>query len=355
MKVSILLLIAAFFCGGVKAQHARFAAAVTIDSATNDFSSSEVSWRPLADVLQAGRAAKFELGKTEEGRSIEVYYFPGRSTYRAVVMAGVHGSELSSIDVAMMVVKQLQAGAAPYYSVIVVPCVFPDNAGKAIGNGQPQTNFGRYSSAVHPDPNRQMPLPGQAFDESHPVDARGREIEPENQMLLRLLQEFRPQRVANLHAIRDTTRSGIFADPRTDCNGRALGFETDEALALTMAGFISENGGRVPGNKLSSSPSALYYKDPFPAPAGALQARNLTGSTLNDGRGSGISLGTWASTAVCEGEGERSAMRLFTVEFPGYAAHRQYKTDASAQDCFLNIYLYATALTGIFLQDYFPE
>jgi len=354
MKAFILLLTAAFVFGSVKAQHASFAAAVTIDSVNIDAGLTQVTSLALADVLKSARPAKFELGKTGEGRVVEAFYFPGRSQYRAVVMAGVHGSELSSIDVAMMVVRQLQAGRAPYYSVIVVPCVFPDNAGRAIGKGKPQTNFGRYSSDTHADPNRQMPRPGLAFDETHPVDARGRKIEEENQMMLRLLQEFRPQRVANLHAIRDTARAGIFADPRTDCKGRALGFETDESLALTMARFVGENGGRVPGNRLSSSPSALYYKDPLPARAGALQARNFAGSALNDGRGAGISLGTWASTAVC-GDGERDAMRLFTIEFPGYASHRQHKVGAIAEECFLNIYLYARSITNIFLQDYFPE
>ena len=64
------------------------------------------------------------------------------------------------------------------------------------------------------------------------LDAHGRLIEKENALLLQLIQSFAPERIVNIHAIKDSTKAGIFADPRTDCDGRALGFASDSTLAV---------------------------------------------------------------------------------------------------------------------------
>ena len=218
------------------------------------------------------------LGYTENSLPVEAYFFPGTSDKKAMIIAGVHGSELASIDVAKMIIAQLETSDRPYYNVVVVPSLFPANAERARlkdSNG----SFGRYTSEHHTDPNRQMPRLGQAFDAEVPVDAHGRLIENENRYLLKLIQQFQPSRIANLHAIKDTTKAGIYADPRTDCEGIALGFETDSILAITMADFIWEKGGCVPGNRSSKEPTALYYKDPSVVPAGSIQKRNLLGAT----------------------------------------------------------------------------
>src|SRR5207237_3635166 len=103
---------------------------------------------------------------------------------------------------------------------------------------------------------------------------------------------------ASIHAIRDIKYAGIFADPRTDHRGYALGFETDSSLAVNIARYIHTNGGYVPGNRLDSNPKALYHSDPIPAPYGQWQERNLLGSKLPYNRGQGVSLGSWATTAI---------------------------------------------------------
>jgi hypothetical protein len=61
----------------------------------------------------------------------------------------------------------------------------------------------------------------------------------------------------------------------------------------------------------------LYYCDPHIAPAGTKQPRNIHGSKLASNRGYGVSLGGWASTAVCEQDEvySRPSMILLTVEF----------------------------------------
>lgn len=314
----------------------------------------------IETIVKKNVAGKATLGYSQKGRVIEAWYFPGTSDKKAIVIGGVHGSELSSIEIANKLIDQLKQKRG-YYSVIVIPCLFPDNAEAAkndmSGIGS-INNIGRYTHNHAADPNRQMPSPGKAYNPHSPKDHMGREIERENQMLLDLIDEFRPDRIANIHAIRDEAQAGIYADPRTDSKGFALGFETDSSLAIDMAMYIHGQGGEVPGNKLNKRPSALYYKDPMVAPAGQAQKRNPYGSTLPSNRGHGVSLGTWASTAVEDHEfpaSNRDAMRLITIEFPGYKASEHYATSAQQQHCSRQVALYASSILHVFLGNYYSE
>jgi hypothetical protein len=296
---------------------------------------------------------KVVLGYTKQDRPVNVYYFPGTSNKRALVIGGMHGSELSSIEVARNIIKALSNGAVPYYDVLIIPNLFPDNsvsAASAQGKDK-ETNFGRYSSRASADPNRQMPCLGKQFNADNPVDFTGRIIEKENQYLLQLIQDFKPERIVNLHAIKDVKKAGIYADPRTDCNSVALGFDEDSTLAVTMAKHISNKGGWVPGNSLAINPTALYYNDPEIASAGSLQKRNLHGSSLPNNRGFGVSLGGWATSAVCSEKDAmiRDAIQLITVEFPGYKPSSAYSEKAQKDSCTLNIQLYSSAVSSVFL------
>ncbi|MDB5206205.1 MAG: hypothetical protein JWR72_1280, partial [Flavisolibacter sp.] len=208
----------------------------------------------LATVLHNKVAVKKVAGYSKKGLPIYLYYFPGTSNKNALVIGGVHGSELSSIEVVNSLVKKLSSGQPSYYNVIVLPSLFPDNALTAEAHKHRViNNKGRYSRDGAVDPNRQMPLLGKPFYTNAPVDAHNREIEKENRLLLQLIQAFAPQRVVTIHAIRDKKNCGVFADPRSDCNGMALGFESDSALAMLMAKHIDNSGGLVAGNKLSKT------------------------------------------------------------------------------------------------------
>lgn len=310
----------------------------------------------LKKLITSPVAVKASLGNSRQGRSIDAYYFPGTGKGRAMVIGGVHGSELSSIEVANKVIDQLrdQGGFLPY-SVLVIPCLFPDNA--ALAKSRPSTigsvlNEGRYSHSEAVDPNRQMPSVGKPFCASHPVDHLGRNIEKENQLLLDIITTYRPDRIVNLHAIRNMQYAGIYADPRTDHNGIALGFEEDSLLAISMAGYVQSKGGYIPGNKLGELPTALYYCDPPAAPSGELQKRTSHGAVLPGKRGHGISLGTWASTAVYDStdiENNRPAIQLITVEFPGYKRPSDYPS-ATQQQYFEKLVTdYAGAIFYVFL------
>jgi hypothetical protein len=274
------------------------------------------------------------------------------------VIGGVHGSELASIEVAKQVVRQLAAGDTPFYNVLVIPSLFPDNAAHALEEGTTGcTNIGRYSHADAADPNRQMPGLGNAYDPETNTDHLGRPIEYENSLLLQTIQLYKPHRIVNIHAIRDTAQGGIYADPRTDAAGYALEFGSDSSLAVSMAQYINGQGGAVPGNRLHATPSALYYKDPPVAAPGQRQPRSSYGAALPGGRGHGVSLGSWASTAVsnaADATANRNAIRVLTMEFPGYKRPQDYKP---AQQPYYKkqVRLYATAIQTVFLEAQFVE
>ncbi len=311
-------------------------------------------------VWMSRKATRFILGKSKKGRNVDAYYFPGSSNKRALILGGIHGSELSSIEVARNLMNQLEEGDSIYYNVIIIPSLFPDNAVKAnehIEELGSIKNIGRYSYAGAVDPNRQMPTPGQPFNEKDKLDHAGRQIESENSLLLDLINQFKPDRMISLHAIRNTELAGVFADPRCDHRGIALGYASDSSLAIMIASAIEAQGACTPGNRLYKKPTALYYKDPPAVPKGKVQRRNLTGAPLPGYKGAGISLGTWASTAVVDKKEplkNREAIRILTIEFPGS------KRPADHKPALQNFYQhqvrsYAMAVKNIFLGNYFSE
>ena len=361
-KLSILFLVCFFLISSAGISgNVRLGVASSAPAAGNDGISLITYKEELNRFLVEKKAGSFVLGRTLQGRNIEAYYFPGTSEKRALVIGGMHGSELSSIEVAGELLQMMKHAKASHYNVIIIPSLFPDNAATArqfpfqIGD---EKNIGRYSFPGAADPNRQMPTPGHAFDDEHELDHAGRHIENENSLLLGLIGEYRPQRIVNLHAIRDKNYAGVYADPRTDHNSVALGYDTDSSLAIGIAKHIEQNGGYVPGNHLSTIPNALYYKDPQPAKAGQFQNRNFSGSFLPGKRGGGVSLGTWAATAVYNANDSakcRDAMRILTIEFPGSKRPVDYISKKDQNFYQRQVELYAAAIHEVFLQDYCTE
>lgn len=288
--------------------------------------------------LSPGKPAKLTIAFSAGGRPIDVFYFPGISDKKALVLAGVHGSELSGIEAAKLLVDRLQDTThKPYYATWVIPCLFPDNAFAAtqqLKELNSYKNIGRYTSSVQADPNRQMPGAGSAYSESIPLDIYGRKIESENQVLLEIIQYLQPERILSIHASHDGVNAGIFADPRTDCHGIALGFEPDSALVINMAKQLQSNGVYWQGNELLAAvPNARYKSDPPIAAAGQLQLRKKSGSALPGNRGNGISLGTWASTAICDDDenNNRPAAIMVTVEINGCHRSLDYKNTITSR------------------------
>ncbi|RYF85145.1 MAG: hypothetical protein EOO03_13735, partial [Chitinophagaceae bacterium] len=200
----------------------------------------------LAHRLQTMSAAQVPVREiltyTKSNRPLEIIYFPGTTDKNVLIVGGMHGSELSSIELAHTIVAMLQKGERPTYNTWIIPSLFPDNAARAaaapslIGGLE---NLGRYSGQHSIDPNRQMPMPGVSYTPHNPVDSRGRLIEIENQWLLDIIQHLQPERIAALHAIRNVAHAGVFADPRTDCAGIAKGFSADSVLHCKWPALFS--------------------------------------------------------------------------------------------------------------------
>lgn len=332
---------------------------------TASFASSverSYSLQGLQLLLQSKQPAGIQLGITRQGRPVKAWYFPGTSDKKALVIGGMHGSELSSIEVAQALVEKLSAREErTYYSVIIIPSLFPDNAAMAMQVPEQAgsvLNIGRYTHEGAVDPNRQMPSPGRDYDDGIFTDHLHRPIETENQLLLQLIRIYKPERIANVHAIRNINYGGIYADPRTDENGIALGYATDSSLAVDMAALVNEQQGNVAGNHLGKRPTALYYKDPVPVAKGLFQKRNTTGSALKAHRGSGISMGTWGTTAIKDEQDSsrsRNAMRVITIEVPG--AKRSFDYASEKQQFFFRkqVQAFVNAIEEVFLGEYYVE
>ena len=58
------------------------------------------SGESLKKILKERKPAAFSLGQSRKKRNVEAWYFPGSSDKRALVIGGVHGTELSAIEVA---------------------------------------------------------------------------------------------------------------------------------------------------------------------------------------------------------------------------------------------------------------
>lgn len=319
----------------------------------------ETMWTPallaewnIKSVKNKWTSAQGSLGTTAGGNRVTSYYFPGTTENHALIMAGAHGSELSGTEVVEILIERLKKGPRPYYSVIIVPSLFPDNA--AVAKSKPAQiesgeNVGRYtkgteSTAHSTDPNREFPAFGKGYDDTTKQDAKGRTIEPENIILLELIDRFRPARIASVHSTHTLASAGIYADPRTDSAGTALGYDTDKDLAAAMAEKANTAGANVPGNKISKGKAAntIYPLDAPAVAAGKKQKRETA---------KGNSFGGWGTTAVCDpakAAANRPAMRVITIEVQtarrstdvAAADQAKRKTELEAQ---------ATALQEIFL------
>jgi hypothetical protein len=301
------------------------------------------------------RNRPIHLGDSASGRGIYAYEFVGTTANRALVIGGVHGSELSGIEVVERLIQQLRTGPRPYYTVTIIPRLFPDNANVREGNPaaiRADSNVGRYTNETGVDPNRQMPEFGRSFDPSTPMDSRGRYIERENIMLLNLIDKIKPSRVVSVHAMHSDASAGIFADPRTDQNQLALGYDSDRDLALDMARLAKSRGAAVRGNRLGSKQeNTTYALDPPIAQAGKKQQRSR-GQATKDHKGEGVSLGGWGSTAVCDAahpERNRSAMRIITIEMPRGQRSQDMQTKAQQNARSVVVQAHVDAIREIFL------
>jgi hypothetical protein len=156
---------------------------------------------------QATGNIEASLGLTAGKRQVNAYFFPGISNDRALVIAGVHGTERQGVQVAELLIANLQK-KQPFFTVIVVPKLFPDNWAKG--------PFGSREGAVQT--NRNFPSGGMTLAEAKragggtPRDANNEKILQENIMLMELMERFEPSRIISIHGTWDAQKAGVFID-----------------------------------------------------------------------------------------------------------------------------------------------
>ncbi len=153
-----------------------------------------------------------KVGGKSVQRPIEAYFFKGSTDRRALVIAGVHGTERQGMEVARDLIHDLQSQTQPPgFTTIIVPSLFPDNAA--------QGRFGTREGATQT--NRNFPSPSQdlaaatAAGGGKAVDATKRPILPENLLLLELMERFHPERIISIHGTSGPGSAGVFYDRRS--------------------------------------------------------------------------------------------------------------------------------------------
>jgi hypothetical protein len=195
------------------------------------------------DLWLARRIWQGKLGDTTGARSpakkpqpVQVNFFQGSTDRRALVIAGVHGSEKQGIEVANRLIHDLQPPAPPpVLTTIVVPSLFPDNA---LLTG----------TTAREDPatptNRNFPPPSDDLAAATPkgggkaFDVKGRAILPENVMLIELMERFHPERIISIHGTQAPGQAGVFYDRRSPS-------EAEDRSARTLAKGL-EGGQELP-------------------------------------------------------------------------------------------------------------
>jgi Domain of unknown function (DUF4157) len=185
------------------------------------------------DLWVAQRIRKGELGKTTGAlgpqpagkpvpRPIQAFFFKGSTDRRALVIAGVHGTERQGMEVAQRLISDLKtATQPPAFTTIIVPSLFPDNAARGkMGTRESETKPQTPTNRNFPPPSEDLAAAtaaggGTAVDASKSGGKRTRAILPENLMLMELMERFHPERIISIHGTSGPGSAGVFYDRRS--------------------------------------------------------------------------------------------------------------------------------------------
>ena len=257
---------------------------------TNISNKSDIS-TPLDQHIQQNNKFFREI----DGVGVEMYYFKGRTPRKALIIGGAHGAEQAGIQVVQMLIQKLRK-SWPYFTVILVPVQFPEQD-KFARTKRPKRQNKSYQSAEDPkwlhgegkritrsvsprlggekiNTNRNMPDVGSGPDKNNPVDSAKRPILIENQIVIDLINRFKPERICNVHATSNSDRAGVFANTRYSDNGEfeAENSAWDQDLAITMSKRVAPKTAsgnqnpqlankRVAGNHIGTPKQTGMYKN----------------------------------------------------------------------------------------------
>jgi hypothetical protein len=286
--------------------------------------------RQMSPLKSSVPIVPFEIGVDTLGEPIRAHLVHGQTHEVAMVVAGVHGSEQSGVEVAERLLQQLQV-QRPFLTVVVVPRLFPDNVARraawddkiAKDHGKIRLemyrelrNKARDPGRVTPgpdtkDPNRQFPELGKDLDLANPIDAKGKRVEPGNLALMALIKAFAPKRIVSIHAEQNQAEAGVFADPHPSVDPGPLATEADQ-LAIATARKAKALGARVDGNT-GGKASGTTFGSLYP---GQDPKRSKKKMKIENARGR--TLGQW---------GPSKGIAVFTVE-----CREQYRSDSAVDD-----------------------
>lgn len=222
-----------------------------LDKVLTDANDRWVAQRILGGKLgmSSGITAKGQPGLSKDipPQPIEAHFFPGASNERALVIAGVHGSERQGIEVARILIDDVLKKAQPHYSVIVVPSLFPAHAHKNWGD-EGKRERDTFTNRNFPDLNQEVAdyKGGEALDAAgKPIKAKEDEkgrvktILPENVMLMELIDRFQPTRIISIHGTHSPSSAGVFADPHFLSPAKEKAINTLSALVSSLWGVVA--------------------------------------------------------------------------------------------------------------------
>jgi len=255
------------------------------------------AWAPEAGNI----GVQMEIPDREPGEEhippVNVYFFPGRSGRRAMVVGGVHGTEHQGVAVVEQLRAQLAAGSAagnpPFFSTVLVPMLIERSDQSAVTDSQHRVQDGtrrvtdgrrnvcgpgssgvpdashdavgeRCSDGTHAvEPNRTFPgvanpgngaggWGGQSYQDARRdgLKYQGAPNSPltqppaqrmiaETRALIALIERFQPERIASVHAHSVPGNRGdgpgIFVDPRGGVTDPAHPTESGAATATGQA------------------------------------------------------------------------------------------------------------------------
>jgi hypothetical protein len=295
--------------------------------------------------------------------------FAGQSSDVALIVGGIHGNELTGVQVADRLIKTLQAAKTPpALTTIVIPQLFADGRFRLdrakdptryiLGEKSLYAQQGQHSMDI--EPNRNLPRVGESYADVRArlarhgvelIDYYDRTFDymtskldailadmmlAENRILVQLIEQEKPTRAASLHGKTAYARlgdgPGIFMDPRggfspqTDHPWTKEGELDDEltrrmidtALAAIPASVLAKLTQKARNLKMKPvnalHPFAGNLLDPK---RGLLAVKQGTVHYTVSSHARGASLGMWGSADELHQEGtarRRAAMPIVTVE-----------------------------------------
>ena len=310
------------------------------------------------------------LPDSDDGVPVRAILVPGRTDHRALIVSGIHGDEIAGVEVVerlRILLKERSAlGNPPFFTTILIPVLIKRTrlteeryVPGGLGLVEDTEHNSRQLKLVQQpiEPNLNFPPPGEDYDIARRRGAGGpRDAElvvrlrgpsgkvqersprgpltsirmlPETRFLLQLIERFRPERLAAVHAHSRVSvchpcedgqemncggeGPGIFVDPRgiDPLSGsifRPGEWKADKLLTYRMVQKALRHLERTP------LPTTASGDTPFPPFAGNQSCPRTTMLYFSPRHSEGNSLGDWAPVPTST----RPGITTVTIELPKY-------------------------------------